>query len=211
MKRAVVVVGFEGVQALDLVGPFDVFTGATVGLAGEGRPDHGYDVTLVSVDGHSVSTGTGLDMVAAPLPDATVPCDTIVLPGGFGTAAARDDEALVEWIRAAAPHARRVVSVCSGAMLAAEAGLLDGCRATTHWAFAAQLAAEYPAVQVDPEPIFVRSSERVWTAAGVTSGIDLTLALVEDDYGTALAQTVARWLVMYLRRPGGQTQFAAPV
>jgi len=110
-----------------------------------------------------------------------------------------------------APNARRVVSVCNGAMLAAEAGLLDGCPATTHWAFAAQLANEYPAVIVDPEPIFVRSSEKVWTAAGVTSGIDLALALVEDDYGTELAQTVARWLVMYLRRPGGQTQFAAPV
>ena len=104
-----------------------------------------------------------------------------------------------------------MVSVCNGAMLAAEAGLLDGCPATTHWAFAAQMANEFPAVNVDPEPIFVRSSEKVWTAAGVTAGIDLALSLVEDDYGTEVAQTVARWLVLYLRRPGGQTQFAAPV
>ena len=109
-----------------------------------------------------------------------------------------------------APNARRVVSVCNGAMLAAEAGL-DGCPATTHWASAAQLANEYPAVIVDPEPIFVRSPRRCGRRRGVTSGIDLALALVEDDYGTELAQTVARWLVMYLRRPGGQTQFAAPV
>ncbi|MBJ7339281.1 helix-turn-helix domain-containing protein [Mycolicibacterium sp.] len=211
MKRSVVVVGFDGVQALDLVGPFDVFTGATVSLAATGHPDDGYEVALASVGGRPISTGTGLDVVAQPLPDPARSYDTVVLPGGFGTAAARDDAVLIGWIRDVAPHARRVVSVCSGALLAAEAGLLDGCAATTHWAFAAQLAAEYPSVDVDPEPIFVRSSEKVWTAAGVTSGIDLALALVEDDYGTDVAQTVARYLVLYLRRPGGQTQFAAPV
>ncbi|TPG34120.1 GlxA family transcriptional regulator [Mycolicibacterium hodleri] len=211
MKRSVVVVGFDGVQALDLVGPFDVFTGATAAIAATGHSHDGYEVTLASVDGRPISTGTGLDLVAQPLPDPSGPYDTVVLPGGFGTTAARDDAALIGWIEAVAPCARRVVSVCSGAMLAAEAGLLDGCAATTHWAFAAQLAAEYPAVDVDPEPIFVRSSEKVWTAAGVTSGIDLALALVEDDYGSDVAQTVARYLVLYLRRPGGQTQFAAPV
>ena len=211
MKRSVVLVGFPGVQALDLVGPFDVFTGATVSLAATGQPDDGYQVSLASVDGRPVSTGTGLELVAQPLPDPAGPFDTVVLPGGFGTADAREDATLMGWIEAVAPNARRMVSVCSGAMLAAEAGLLDGCRATTHWAYAAQLADEFPAVTVDPEPIFVRSSEKVWTAAGVTSGIDLALALAEDDYGTEVAQTVARWLVLYLRRPGGQTQFAAPV
>ena len=211
MKRSVVVVGFEGVQALDLVGPFDVFSGADLCLAAQGRSDDGYAVSMASVDGRPVSTGTGLDFVAKPLPDPAGPFDTVVLPGGFGTGAARADDALIDWIKAVAPNSRRVVSVCNGAQLAAEAGLLDGCPATTHWAYAGQLAADYPAVDVDPEPIFVRSSEKVWTAAGVTSGIDLALALVEDDYGTDVAQTVARWLVLYLRRPGGQTQFAAPV
>jgi transcriptional regulator GlxA family with amidase domain len=101
--------------------------------------------------------------------------------------------------------------VCTGAFLAAQAGLLDGCRATTHWAYTDQLAREFPEIDVDPDPIFVRSSATVWTAAGVSAGIDLALALVEDDHGTEVAQTVARWLVLYLRRPGGQTQFAAPV
>lgn len=211
MKRSVVVVGFEGVQALDLVGPFDVFTAATVALAGRDRAADGYDVALASLDGAPVHTGTGLQLVAKELPDPAGPFDTVVLPGGFGTEAARRDARLVAWIAAASENARRVVSVCTGAMLAAEAGLLDGCPATTHWAYASLMATEYPAVRVDPEPIFVRSSERVWTAAGVTSGIDLALALVEDDYGTDVAQTVARWMVMYLRRPGGQTQFAAPV
>lgn len=206
-----VVVGFERVQALDIVGPFEVFTGATLQLAATGHAADGYDVSLVSVEGRHVSTGTGLDLVAKPLPDPRAAIDTVVLPGGFGTGEARRDPALIAWIRAVAPSARRVISVCTGAMLAAEAGLLDGCPATTHWAYAGLMADEYPAVDVDPEPIFVRSSERVWTAAGVTSGIDLALALVEDDHGTELAQTVARWLVLYLRRPGGQTQFAAPV
>ncbi|MDT5339247.1 MAG: hypothetical protein QOD90_4752 [Mycobacterium sp.] len=211
VKRSVVLVGFQGVQALDLVGPFEVFTGATLCLAGEGRGDDGYEVTIAAANGKSISTGTGLEIVASPLPDPRRSVDTVVLPGGFGTDAARRDEDLIAWIQAVSENARRVVSVCTGAFLAAQAGLLDGCRATTHWAFANQLASEFPAVTVDPEPIFLRSSPKTWTAAGVTAGIDLGLSLVEDDYGTDVAQTVARWLVLYLRRPGGQTQFAAPV
>ncbi len=204
-----VILGFGGVQALDIAGPFDVFTGANLQLIALGRTNR-YDVRLVSLDGAPVSTMTGLEFAAAALPDhGTI--DTLIIPGGFGTETVRKDAATVEWIRNVAATARRVVTVCSGAFLAAEAGLLDGCRATTHWAAAGHLADEYPDVTVDPEPIFVRSSERVWTAAGVTAGIDLALHLVEEDLGTDVAQTVARWLVLYLRRPGGQTQFAAPV
>ncbi|CAB4967422.1 unannotated protein [freshwater metagenome] len=211
VRRTVVILGFEGVQALDLVGPFDVFTAATACLAAAGRSRDGYDVSVVSLGGGSVKTGTGLELVAHPLPEDGTALDTVVLPGGFGSDEVRRAPEVIAWIQRVATTARRVVSVCNGALLAAEAGLLDGCPATTHWAFAGQLAREYPAVRVDPEPIFVRSSETVWTAAGVTAGIDLALALVEDDYGTEIAQTVARWLVLYLRRPGGQTQFAAPV
>ena len=212
--RTVVILGYPGIQSLDLVGPFDVFTTATLLLAGEHGDDgyqRGYHVTLASADAHPVASGTGLTFVTEPLPDPEIPVDTVVLPGGGGVGAAAADPVLIDWIRAVAPQARRVVSVCTGTFLAAGAGLLDGCRATTHWSYAAQLAAQYPDVDVDPEPIFVRSSEKVWTAAGVTSGIDLALALVEDDHGTELAQTVARWLVLPLRRSGGQTQFAAPV
>ena len=149
--------------------------------------------------------------MAAPLPDPRDPIDTVVLPGGGGVDDARADAELVGWIKASpAPPAASSPSA-PGAFLAAEAGLLDGHRATTHWAFAERLAREFPAIDVDPDPIFIRSSETVWTAAGVTAGIDLALSLVEDDHGTEIAQTVARWLVLYLRRPGGQTQFAAPV
>jgi transcriptional regulator GlxA family with amidase domain len=198
-------VGFPGVQALDVVGPHEVFSGASLLTSG------GYDVAIVSPDGRPVTTPTGLAFIAEPLPDPSDPVDTVVLPGGGGVDAARSNDELVNWIRDVARNARRIVTVCTGAFLAAEAGLLDGHRATTHWAFAGRLAREFPSVSVDPDPIFIRSSDTVWTAAGVTSGIDLALSLVEDDYGTEVAQTVARWLVLYLRRPGGQTQFAAPV
>jgi transcriptional regulator GlxA family with amidase domain len=210
VKRSVVILGFHGVQALDLVGPFDVLTAATGVLLSKGRDD-GYDVRVVSPGAEPVDTGTGLQLVAQALPDLRDGVDTIVLPGGFGVDAARRDPEVIAWVQSMAKTVRRVVSVCNGALLAAQAGLLDGCPATTHWAFAGQLAREFPAVRVDPEPIFVRSSETVWTAAGVTAGIDLSLALVEADHGTEVAQTVARWMVLYLRRPGGQTQFAAPV
>lgn len=205
MVRKVVIVGFPAMQALDVVGPHEVFSGASLLTSG------GYDVVLVSIDGQPVTTATGLAFMAMPLPDPSDPVDTVVLPGGGGIDAARSNVEFVNWIKAVAGNARRIVTVCTGAFLAAEAGLLDGHRVTTHWAFAGRLAREFPAVDVDPDPIFVRSSETVWTAAGVTAGIDLALSLVEDDHGTEVAQTVARWLVLYLRRPGGQTQFAAPV
>jgi transcriptional regulator GlxA family with amidase domain len=204
MARKVLIVGFPGVQALDLVGPFDVFAGASKALTFQGK--EGYEPVLASLDGQPVATGTGLTFGTATLPNPPEPVDTLVLPGGQGTRPDRRDR-----IVAAAPLARRVVTVCTGAFLAAQAGLLDGCRATTHWAHADDLAREFPSIEVDPDPIFVRSSPTVWTAAGVCAGIDLALALVEEDHGTEVAQTVARHLVMHLRRPGGQTQFAAPV
>ncbi|MEZ0050845.1 transcriptional regulator GlxA family with amidase domain [Mycobacterium sp. MAA66] len=210
MTRSVVILGFAGVQAMDIVGPYDVFTGATLQLAAQQQAG-GYQVSLVSLDAGPVSTLTGLEFVASAAPPPGSEIDTVIIPGGFGTGTARSDPELIGWIQAVARTARRVVSVCSGAFLIAEAGLLDGCRATTHWASADQIAREFPTVTVDPEPIFIRSSDRVWTAAGVTAGIDLALRLVEDDHGTDLAQTVARWLVLHLRRPGGQTQFAPPV
>jgi transcriptional regulator GlxA family with amidase domain len=209
MARKVLIVGFPGVQALDLVGPFEVFAGASLALAAEGKEP--YQPIVASIAGQPVATETGLTFGAVQLPDPSEPVDTLVLPGGHGVQTARQDSRIIDWIAAAAPHARRVVTVCTGAFLAAQAGLLDGCRVTTHWAFADQLARDFPTVDVDPDPIFVRSSSTVWTAAGVCAGIDLALALVEDDHGTEVAQTVARYLVLHLRRPGGQTQFAAPV
>ena len=199
------VLGYPGVQSLDVVGPFEVFASASLLLAADGRDD-GYDVSLVSADGQPVLAATGLALVTARLPDPRTSVDTVVLPGGFTHAVAADPR-VMDWIRAVAPNARRVVSVCTGAFLAAQAGLLDGCRATTHWAYAETLAREFPAVEVDPEPIFVRDGD-LWTSAGVTAGIDLALALVEADHGRETALVVARHLVMFLRRPGSQTQFS---
>ncbi|WP_343710156.1 helix-turn-helix domain-containing protein [Mycobacterium sp.] len=209
MARSVLFLGYPGVQGLDVVGPFEVFAAASTYLATKSRD--GYQPVLATLHGQPATTATGLTFAATTLPDPRQPVDTVVLPGGRGVHAARQDPQIIAWIQAVAKSARRVASVCTGTFLAAQAGLLDGCTATTHWASADRLAREFPSITVDPEPIFVRSSATVWTAAGVTAGIDLALSLVEDDHGTDVAQTVARWLVLYLRRPGGQTQFAAPV
>jgi transcriptional regulator GlxA family with amidase domain len=193
--RTVIFFAFSGMQTLDVVGPLEVFATASLVAAAKGRD--GYQPVIASVDGKPVTTSSGLTLATTP--------------GGAGVHAARADARVVDWTRTVAAGARRVASVCTGAFLAAQAGLLDGCVATTHWGSADQLAREFPSIVVDPDPIFVRSSATVWTAAGVTAGIDLALSLVEDDHGTEVAQTVARWLVLHLRRPGGQTQFAAPV
>ncbi len=215
--RRIVLIAFDGVQGLDLVGPMEVFAGAAraaaTGSGGVGgSPDPAYLLQVCSLDGGPVRTESGLVVATEPLPlpSAELRLDTILVAGGHGVYAARDEPRLVAWLREAAPLATRVATVCTGAFLAAEAGLLDGRQVTTHWARAERLAREYPALRVDPDPIFVRAGA-VTTSAGVTAGIDLALALVEDDLGTEVAQTVARWLVMFLRRPGGQTQFAAPV
>jgi transcriptional regulator GlxA family with amidase domain len=207
--RTVIFFAFSGMQTLDVVGPLEVFATASLVAAAKGRD--GYQPVIASVDGKPVTTSSGLTLATTKLRDPGKPADTLVLPGGAGVHAARADARVVDWTRTAAAGARRVASVCTGAFLAAQAGLLDGCVATTHWGSADQLAREFPSIVVDPDPIFVRSSATVWTAAGVTAGIDLALSLVEDDHGTEVAQTVARWLVLHLRRPGGQTQFAAPV
>jgi transcriptional regulator GlxA family with amidase domain len=207
--RTVIFFAFSGMQTLDVVGPLEVFATASLVAAAKGRD--GYQPVIASVDGKPVTTSSGLTLATTKLLDPDKPADTLVLPGGAGVHAARADARVVDWTRTVAAGARRVASVCTGAFLAAQAGLLDGCVATTHWGSADQLAREFPSIVVDPDPIFVRSSATVWTAAGVTAGIDLALSLVEDDHGTEVAQTVARWLVLHLRRPGGQTQFAAPV
>jgi transcriptional regulator GlxA family with amidase domain len=208
-QRRVVIIAFPGLQTLDVVGPYEVFAGATRAARGSGRPG-GYQITLASTSGRPIRAGSGVGLVTEALPDPSERIDTLVLPGGDQAQSARGDEVLLSWIRAAAPRCRRVATVCTGAFLAAEAGLLDGRRVTTHWASAEKLATEYPSLVVDPDPIYIEDG-KYWTSAGVTAGIDLALALVQEDLGIEVAQTVARWLVMFLHRPGGQTQFASPV
>ncbi|WP_030902811.1 GlxA family transcriptional regulator [Streptomyces sp. NRRL F-5126] len=203
--RHVVFVVFEGFQPLDLTGPHEVFAHAHV-LAG------GYRLQVVAPRAGPVRSCSGLPMLAeyGVLDLAPDGIDTLVVVGGRGVDHARENADLVDWVRAAATTARRVTSVCSGALLLAATGLLEGRRVTTHWERETQLRRECPAIHVDCDPIFVRDG-RFWTSAGVTAGIDLALALVDDDHGRGVALDVARELVMFLRRPGSQSQFSVPL
>ncbi|MFV0132581.1 GlxA family transcriptional regulator [Streptomyces sp. HMX87] len=199
-QRSVLVVLFDAVQSLDVTGPVEVFAGAEKHTPGI------YRVRTASLDGGPVRTSGGLTLVPdQALADAPDP-DLLLVPGGQGTRS--PDPRLTDWLRERAPRARRLVSVCTGAVLLAQAGLLDGRRATTHWAYCDKLARDHPAVVVDPDPIYIRDGH-VATSAGVTSGIDLALALVEEDLGREAALTIARHLVVFLRRPGNQAQFSA--
>ena len=209
-ERHIVIVAYDGVQPLDVVGPHEVFVGAGQAAAARGRAP-GYRVTLASAGwGGPITSESGLVLGTAPWPGPDERIDTLVIPGGNGAESAAADETLLSFVQAAAPRCRRVATVCSGAFIGAATGLLEGRRVTTHWARANRLRREHPSLEVDPDPIYVRDG-KYWSSAGVTAGIDLSLALVEDDLGMEVAQTVARWLVMFLHRPGGQTQFASPV
>lgn len=199
-QRSVLVVLFDDIQSLDVTGPMEVFAGASR------FPEVSYELRTASLDGAPVRSSCGLTLVPdGSLADAPAP-HTLLVPGGGGTRT--PDPALVDWLRDHGPLPERLVSVCSGALLLAAAGLLDGHRVTTHWNVTDRLARDHPAVDVDPEPIFVRDG-RISTSAGVTTGIDLALALVEEDHGRDVALTVARHLVVFLRRPGSQSQFSA--
>jgi transcriptional regulator GlxA family with amidase domain len=202
--RRVVLVVFPGLQGLDLMGPLEVFAAANDGLA---RP--AYELIVAAVTPGEVRTSSGVGLTAdVALADVASPIDTLLVVGGDGTYDAIYDQALVEEVRRLAADARRVTSVCSGAFLLAMAGLLDGRRATTHWRVCDKLAEAFPSITVEPDPIFVRDGN-VYTSAGVTAGMDLALALVEDDHGRDLALSIARRLVLFLRRPANQSQFSA--
>lgn len=203
--RSVVIVGFENVQSLDVAGPLEVFETAERLCPGR------YRQTVTSVDGAPFAASSGLRIAPErALGELGAPVDTLIVAGGGGVSVAQRDPATVAAIRAAAGRARRVASVCTGAFLLAEAGLLDGRRAATHWSAVDLLAERHPRIDVDRDSIFVRDGD-VWTSAGVTAGIDLALALVEDDHGRAAALEIARWLVVFAKRPGGQAQFSAPL
>jgi len=207
--RKVVIVAYPGVQSLDVTGPLEVFAGAQQLIDATARADRGYEIRIVSVEGQPLSTSSGLVLTPhAALADVSLAIDTLIVAGGSGHEQAAADRSLIGWISRAAASARRTASVCTGAFLLARAGLLDGRRATTHWVSAGQLARQYPEVSVDPDPIFLRDGP-IWTSAGVTAGMDLALALVEEDLDRDAALAIARHLVLFLRRPGNQSQFSA--
>lgn len=204
--REIVVPLFDGIQPLDVCGPVEAFANAAEVL---GDPA-AYRIRLVADRPRTLRAPSGIGLTAdEPLPrvgrDATV-----LVPGGVGTRELARDAGFLDWLRDAAGRAERVSSVCTGAFVLAAAGLLDDGPATTHWAWAGVLTRKHPQVRVSPDAMYQRAG-RVWTSAGVTAGIDMALAMVEDDHGAEVAQTVARHLVVHLRRPGGQSQFAGPV
>ena len=206
-KRVVFVV-YRGIQSLDLAGPFEVFAGANEVLELAGRPV-AYETRIAAVRREPITSESGLALVPQlELARVRGPIDTLIVAGGSGVEQAIQDRALLRGVARLAKAARRVVSVCSGAFVLAQLGMLNGRRATTHWRRCAQLARHYPKVRVETEPIFVRDGQ-IYTSAGVTAGIDLALALVEDDLGRELALQIARGLVIFLRRPGSQAQFSA--
>jgi transcriptional regulator GlxA family with amidase domain len=200
------VLAYPAVQLLDVTGPLQVFATANEQVAQAGGVPP-YVLRVVAKGGQSVTASAGLGIAADPLPRRGTALDTLLVAGGPGVDAAADDPALVKWVSERAGKARRVASVCTGAFLLAASGVLDGRRAATHWSSCAELARRFPKVRVEADPIFVRDGS-VWTSAGVTAGIDLALAFVEEDLGRTFALAVARYLVVFLKRPGGQAQFS---
>jgi transcriptional regulator GlxA family with amidase domain len=204
--RIIEVLAYPSVQLLDVSGPLQVFASANDHVAQMGGTPP-YVLRVVAKGGQSVTASSGLEITTRPLPRIATAVDTLMIAGGPGVDAAVADPALVDWVRQRASKARRVASVCTGAFLLGASGVLDGRRAVTHWSCCADLARRFPAVRVESDPIFVRDGS-VWTSAGVTAGIDLALALVEEDLGRTAALAVARYLVVFLKRPGGQAQFS---
>ena len=200
---------FDGAQILDITGPLEVFARTSRWLADHhGLEPPAYQVELWSMAGGPVRMSNGLEMLSDQA--GTGPVDTLLVSGGIGALAAADHAELTEWLRSAAGRARRVAGVCTGAIVLAAAGLLARRRATTHWAYLDRLQAREPGCSVDRASIYVRDGDLI-TSAGVTAGMDMALALVEDDHGRAVALHVAQELVIYLRRPGDQAQFSRHV
>lgn len=203
--RRIEILAYPDIQLLDVSGPLQVFASANDFRTQAGEPVP-YEVAVVAAS-PQIRTSAGLVLEAAALPVHGLEIDTLIVPGGWGVNAACEDPQLVQWIIGRSHDATRTASVCSGAMLLATAGLLDGRRAVTHWGRCAEFARRFPAVRLEPDPIFIRDGN-VWTSAGVTAGIDLALSFVEADLGRRVALAVARELVVFLKRPGGQAQFS---
>lgn len=201
--RSILVLAVDDCQSLDVLGPVEVFDHAAREVPGA------YRVEVVGpTDTGAVTTSSGVRLGVAPLPEPPFRHDTLVVAGGEGARAAVQDAAVVDWVARASGRARRTASICTGAYLLAAAGLLDDRRATTHWEFCDGLAESFAKVRVEADPLFVRDGD-VWTSAGVTAGVDLALGLVEDDLGPEVALAVARQLVVFFKRPGGQSQFSS--
>ncbi len=207
VPRVVAVTTYDHMNLLDLSGPLQALATANRLV----KADQRYDVHVVSVHGGPITTGCGLQVMSAPLASLdAIRVDTLIVPGGCAGSRFEAPAALAKWVGDTASSVRRVASVCTGAFVLAEAGLLAGRRAATHWHWAEQLGERFPAINVDADRIFVKDGA-IWTSAGVSAGIDLTLALIEEDHGHRVAIETARELVVFVKRAGGQSQFSVPL
>jgi transcriptional regulator GlxA family with amidase domain len=203
---AIGLLAYTDMQALDLVGPLDVFGMANSRASG----DAPYQLHVIGLDADVARAENGLAVVPTCRLDDAPPLDTLLVPGGLGSRVVDGDARLLTWLRQRATATRRIVSVCTGIYILAAAGLLDGRRVTTHWRFADDVARRYPRLDVRPDWLFLRDGPFV-TSGGLTAGMDLSLSLVEEDLGAPAALAAARDLVMYVKRPGNQVQFSAPL
>jgi transcriptional regulator GlxA family with amidase domain len=206
VAKRIGILGFEGVTALDMVGPAEAFSVASA--QGGGAPR--YEVITIGATGASFVSESGLSFRAHAKLEAAPAIDTLIIPGGHGLREAKVNQRVARWVRQRARRTRRMVTVCTGIYGLAPTGLLDGRRVTTHWQFAADVARRFPALRVEPNALFIKDGP-FYTSAGITAGIDLSLALIEEDFGQELALAVARELVVYLKRPGGQEQYSGPL
>lgn len=207
-RRTVAMLAFDGCEILDVCGPLDAFYYADRWLRGLGRVSEPvYTTRILGQAGGPVTTSSGMRIMAdQAFFDVDFEIDTLLVAGGE-VDSARSDQALLAWVKETASRVRRTASICTGAFLLAASGILDGRRATTHWYYCHQLEKDFPSLQMEPDRIFIRDGN-VYTSGGITSGIDLALAMIEEDWGSELALLVARTLVVFLKRPGGQSQFS---
>lgn len=201
--------GFEGFMALDLVGPFDAFTSAFLGDSNK-HSSRCYEAFVIGLTDRPFTSESGIVFKPHKTIKNAPQLDTLIIPGGLGLRVPETQKKVADWVSTRAATTRRIATVCTGTYGLAAAGLLNGRRVTTHWRHAQDLARRFPELKVDPNALYLKDG-KFYTCAGITAGIDLSLALIEEDFGPGVALSVARELVVYLKRPGGQEQFSEPL
>jgi transcriptional regulator GlxA family with amidase domain len=209
LPKHVVIVGYDEITSLDLSGPLEAFSSAVIENS-RGHLQRCYQVSIAALDAKTFSSESGLHITANCSLSSVRQVDTLLIPGGRGMRNPATGAKLARWLSPRANRIRRIASICTGVYGLARTGLLNGRRVTTHWKFADDLAARYPELKVDAKPLYICEG-KFYTSAGVTAGIDLSLALIEEDFGPQVALAVARELVVYMKRPGGQEQFSEPL